>query len=95
MKEKIKNRLIFFLKYAVGFALLGWAAWRFDFTQIVDTIGSISITALLASLFLSVLSLTQQFQLRWKTVRKNVQPGFHAHLILKLKLAAGLRPKQI
>jgi len=97
MKEKIKNRLIFFLKYAIGLALLGWAAWRFDFTQIVDTIGSISITALLASLFLSVLSLTLQFR-RWRYLigrhsadyeEKDLLPAFFAGCALRLLIPGG------
>ena len=97
MKEMIKNRLLFVLKYIIGLSLLGWIIWRFDFGQIIKSISGIHFITLVLVLMMTVLNLTIQFR-RWRFLigrhsadysEKDLLPAFFAGFALRLMIPGG------
>lgn len=97
MRENLKQKLSFILKYSIGFALLIWILSRINRQQMVKAILSIPLTALFLVLAIAVFNLTIQF-LRWKFLieqqsadyqKKDLIPSFFAGFTFRLLLPGG------
>lgn len=97
MREQIKNKLLFVLKYLIGFILLGWILARVDRTQMILTLTSISFPVLGTVLSVALLNILSQF-LRWKFLIENhsnhynkndLIPSFFAGFAFRLIIPGG------
>jgi uncharacterized membrane protein YbhN (UPF0104 family) len=97
MKETIKRRLSFTLKYLVGFFLLGWILWRVDRREMLLTFTHLSLPVLAAVFGMAVLNLAAQFY-RWKYLiesasnhyqPKDLIPSFFAGFAFRLMVPGG------
>lgn len=76
MKEIIKKRLLFVLKYFIGVFLLGWILWRVDRRQMVQTLVDLKYSTLLMVILLATVNISTQFY-RWKYLIESHSNHFH------------------
>ncbi len=97
MKAAIKEYIVFTLKYLVGFALLGWILWRFDYRKILTTVVHFSLVDISAVLLISVLSLILQYK-RWRYLigshstdfnHSDLLPAFFSGFAFRLLIPGG------
>jgi len=97
MKEQLKNRIAFILKYLTGIALLIWILARVDRAQMLDTVLSISLPTFSLLLLIAFINITIQFY-RWKYlvenhsnhyVKKDLLPSFFAGFAFRLIIPGG------
>ncbi len=97
IKRLFLDRLVFILKYFVGLALLIWILWRVDKQQLVETIISIDIKTIAATIFLSISVILLQYH-RWKFLvkansinfdHKDLLPAFFSGFAFRLMLPGG------
>ena len=97
MKTVIKERLLFLLKYTIGFALLGWILARIDRRQMIEAMTDISLTVVVSILALTFVNLAVQFS-RWKYLLQNhssnlqsrdILPSFFAGFAFRLMIPGG------
>ena len=97
MKNLIKEKLTFILKYFIGLALLIWILSRIDRQQMLHTLLQVKLSILVIILGLAVLNLSNQF-LRWKFLVEqqssdfnpaDLLPSFFAGFTFRLLLPGG------
>lgn len=97
MRDKLKEKAAFVLKYFIGFALLIWILGRINRQQMIESLLSIRLTTILMVLTVAVLNLTIQFR-RWQFLineqsddyrKKDLIPSFFAGFTLRLLLPGG------
>ncbi len=97
MRERLKQRILFALKYLVGFLLLAWILAYIDREQMFATIMNLELSVIVFVIVLAVLSLTAQFY-RWKyLVESNsihfravdLIPSFFAGFAFRMMLPGG------
>lgn len=97
MKQLIKNKLAYILKFSVGFVLIGWILSRVDKQQVIEYFLSLNLSTLLFILLFSAISISIQF-LRWKYLVisnsasfeiKDIIPSFFAGYSFRLMIPGG------
>ena len=97
MNKMLKNKLLFIVKYCIGFVLLGWILWRIDRREMVQTLLAFKWETLLLVFFLALVNLSAQF-LRWKYLikshsshfeYKDLLPSFFAGFAFRLMIPGG------
>jgi len=97
MKQTIKNKLIYLLKFSIGIALIIWILSKVDQNKVVDYFLSLDIFSLLLILFFSTIAVTVQF-LRWRYLvtsnstsfeSKDIIPSFFAGYAFRLIIPGG------
>ena len=97
MKQVIKNKLIYLLKFSIGIALIIWILSKVDREKVVDYFLSLNLSSLLLILVFSVIAVTIQF-LRWKYLvttnsvsfeYKDIIPSFFAGYSFRLMIPGG------
>lgn len=97
MREQIKKKLVFMLKYLVGFALLIWLLLQIDRKQMLMALVTIPVDVILPVLLIAGLNLTGQF-LRWKFLvekhsnhyqKSDLIPSFFAGFTFRMMLPGG------
>lgn len=92
-----KKRLLFILKYLIGFFLLGWILWRVDRQQMLQTLASLRIQTLVLVAFIVTANLSAQFY-RWKFLieshsrhfeYKDLIPSFFAGFAFRMMIPGG------
>jgi glycosyltransferase 2 family protein len=97
MKQVIKNKLIYLLKFSIGIALIVWILSKVDQEKVVEYFGSLDLLTLLLILFFSTIAITVQF-LRWRYLvtsnsvsfeTKDIIPSFFAGYAFRLMIPGG------
>ncbi len=97
MKDIIKQRLSFVLKYMIGLVLLGWILWRVDRREMVRMLLSFDFDVLALLLSIAFVNLAVQFY-RWKYLieqhstqyeARDLLPSFFAGFAFRLMLPGG------
>lgn len=97
MRDVIKDKLIFFLKYIVGLLLLIWILSRVDRQSLIETFLSLRIVDLAIIILLAIINLSFQFNL-WKILieshsqhfnLKDLLPSFFAGFAFRLMIPGG------
>lgn len=97
MRDTIKNKLIFILKYSVGIFLLFWIISRVNRDTLVDTITNLTFFNIVVILLIALVNLTIQFRL-WKFLveshsrhfdLKDLLPSFFAGFAFRLMIPGG------
>ena len=97
IKRLFLDRLVFILKYFVGLILLAWILWRVDKRQLLETITTLDIQTIGATIFFSVSIIALQYY-RWKFLikansinfnQKDILPAFFAGFAFRLMLPGG------
>jgi len=97
MKQTIKNKLIYLLKFSIGIALVIWILSKVDQDKVIDYFLSLEILSLLLILFFSTIAVTVQF-LRWRYLvnsnstsfeAKDIIPSFFAGYAFRLMIPGG------
>lgn len=97
MKELLKNKFLFIIKYCIGFLLLGWILWRVDRKEMVRTLLHFKAETLLLIFILAALNISAQF-LRWRYLierhsvhfrYKDLLPSFFAGFAFRLMVPGG------
>ena len=97
MKQVIKNKLIYLLKFSIGIVLVIWILSKVDREKLVDYFFSLDLFTLLLILLFSVITITVQF-LRWKYLvtsnsvsfeTKDIIPSFFAGYAFRLMIPGG------
>ncbi len=97
MKELLKQKFAFALKYIIGFVLLFWILARVDRQQMVQALLQLKTATLILFLLLAALNLFNQF-LRWKYLieqqsndfqSKDLIPSFFTGFTFRLLLPGG------
>jgi len=97
MKQTIKNKLVYLLKFSIGVALIIWILSKVDQDKLVDYFLSVDILSWLLILFFSTIAVTIQF-LRWRYLvttnsasfkSKDIIPSFFAGYAFRLMIPGG------
>jgi len=97
MKQTIKNKLVYLLKFSIGVALIIWILSKIDQDKLVDYFLSVDILSWLLILFFSTIAVTIQF-LRWRYLvttnsasfkSKDIIPSFFAGYAFRLMIPGG------
>ncbi len=97
MKELLKNKLLFIVKYCIGFLLLGWILWRVDRREMLHTLLHFKWETLLLVFVLALVNLSTQF-FRWKYLieshsshfeYKDLLPSFFAGFTFRMMVPGG------
>ncbi len=97
MKNALKNKLTFLLKYAIGLALLVWILSRINRQKMVDTLLRIHWTSMALILIIAAVNLFVQYR-RWKFLveqqsndfnARDLIPSFFAGFTFRLLLPGG------
>lgn len=97
MKQTIKNKLIYLLKFSIGIALVIWILSRVEREKLLDYFLSLDVATLLITLFFSVIAVSIQF-LRWRYLvtsnsvsfeTKDIIPSFFAGYAFRLMIPGG------
>lgn len=97
LRDIFKNRLIFAVKYLIGFILLAWILARVDRQNMVTILLSVNATALFYVLAFALINLLLQFRL-WKFLVENhsvnfqikdLLPSFFAGFAFRLMIPGG------
>jgi len=97
MKQVIKNKLIYLLKFSIGIALVIWIMSKVDRQKVLDYFLFLDLFTLFLILVFSVLAVTIQF-LRWKYLvtsnsvsfeYKDIIPSFFAGYSFRLMIPGG------
>ncbi len=97
MKDAIKQKVMFTLKYSIGFALLFWLLARIDRQQMLHTLLNLTPKIILLVLALSLTNLFIQYR-RWKFLveqqssdynKGDLIPSFFAGFTFRLLLPGG------
>lgn len=97
MKQIIKQRLAFVLKYLTGLLLLGWILWRVDRRQMINALSAMEVRTLLVLVIMAFANLAAQF-FRWKYLVENhssdfsnrdLIPSFFAGFAFRLMVPGG------
>jgi uncharacterized membrane protein YbhN (UPF0104 family) len=97
MKQVIKNKLIYLLKFSIGIALVFWILSRVERQKVVDYFLSLDLLTLFLILVFSIITITVQF-LRWKYLvtsnsvsfeYKDIIPSFFAGYSFRLMIPGG------
>ncbi len=93
----LRNKLLFIVKYCIGFLLLGWILWRVDRREMIRTLLHFKWETVLLVVVLTVVNLSTQF-LRWKYLierhsnhfrYKDLLPSFFAGFAFRLMVPGG------
>ncbi|KAA3610463.1 MAG: UPF0104 family protein [Calditrichaeota bacterium] len=97
MREIIKERFVFSLKYFIGLILLGWILYKVDRQKMVETLLNLQIETIIIVLLFALINLSLQFRL-WKYLIeshshhyriKDLLPSFFAGFALRLMIPGG------
>jgi len=93
----LRDRLIFILKYVIGFVLLAWLLLKIDQQILLETFLELELSTIILVILLAILNLVFQFSLwRYLVVRhsknyriKDLIPSFFAGFALRLMIPGG------
>lgn len=97
MKQIIKNKLVYLLKFSIGLALVIWILSKVDREKVVEYFLSLDLLTLLLILAFSIIAVTVQFY-RWKYLvtsnsisfeTKDIIPSFFAGYAFRLMIPGG------
>jgi uncharacterized membrane protein YbhN (UPF0104 family) len=97
MKQIVKQKLVYLLKFCIGTALVIWILFQIDQKQFLDYFLTLDVAVLFIIIFLSIVSLTIQFN-RWKYLVlnnsanfdfKDLLPSFFAGFAFRLMVPGG------
>ncbi len=97
MREIIKDRLVFSIKYLVGLVLLGWILYKVDRQKVIEVLFDLQAQTILIVLILALLNVSIQFRL-WKYLIeshshhyriKDLLPSFFAGFALRMMIPGG------
>ena len=97
MREIIKDRLVFSLKYFVGLILLAWILYKVDRQKMVEVLLNLQIETILIVLLFAFVNVSLQFRL-WKYLIeshshhyriKDLLPSFFAGFALRMMIPGG------
>lgn len=97
MREQIKKKLIFVLKYFVGLALLVWILLQIDRKQMLLALATIPMDVVLPIILIALLNILGQF-LRWKFLvekhsnhyqKNDLLPSFFAGFAFRMMVPGG------
>jgi glycosyltransferase 2 family protein len=97
VRELIKDRLVFSIKYLVGLVLLGWVLYKVDRQKVIEVLFDLQVQTILVVLILAILNVSIQFRL-WKYLIeshshhyriKDLLPSFFAGFALRMMIPGG------
>jgi len=97
MKQIIKNKLVYLLKFSIGVALIIWILSKVDKEKVVEYFLSLDLGTLILILIFSIITITIQF-FRWKYLvtsnsvsfeTKDIIPSFFAGYAFRLMIPGG------